>query len=89
MFILAAETVVEPDQVVRWAESALRDDRRPWYLHVVGAAHFRAGHLDQAIKWLEESNTAWSNFNTNDNDKLQNRLVLAMARQRWVSGTGT
>ena len=38
--ILAAETVVEPDQVVRWAESALRDDRRPWYLHVVGPPIF-------------------------------------------------
>jgi hypothetical protein len=48
----------------------------------VGAAHYRAGHLDQAIKWIEESNTAWSNFNTNDDDKLQNRLVLAMAHAR-------
>ena len=80
--LMTAEPVVEPDQVIRWAEAALRDDRRPWYLHVLGAAHYRAGHLDQAIKWLEESNTAWSNFNTNDDDRLQNRLVLAMVHER-------
>jgi tetratricopeptide (TPR) repeat protein len=80
--IQTAEPVVDPAQVIRWAEAALQDGRRPWYLHVVGAAHYRAGHLDQAIKSLEESNTAWSNFNTNDDDKLQNRLVLAMVHER-------
>ena len=80
--ILTTKPLVEPDQVIRWAEAALQDGRRPWYLHVVGTARYRAGHLDQAIKWLEESNTAWSNFNTNDDDKLQNRLVLAMVHER-------
>jgi eukaryotic-like serine/threonine-protein kinase len=80
--IQTAVPVVEPEQVIRWVEAALRDDRRPWYVHVLGAAHYRAGHLDQAIKWLEESNTAWSNFNDNDDDKLQNRLVQALVHQR-------
>jgi tetratricopeptide (TPR) repeat protein len=80
--IVAAKPVVESDRVIRWAETALQDGRRPWCLHVVGAAHYRAGHLDQAIQWIEESNTAWSKFNTNDNDRLQNRVVMAMVRER-------
>ena len=80
--VLTAEPVVEPEQVIRWAESALAG----WPSSLVpsrpGAAHYRAGHLDQAIKWLEESNAAFSNINSCDNDKLQNRLVLAMAHER-------
>jgi hypothetical protein len=80
--IQTALPVVEPEQVIRWAEAALRDGRRPWFLHVLGAAHYRAGHLDQAAKWLEETNTAWSSFNDNDDDKLQNRLVQALVQER-------
>jgi WD40 repeat protein/tetratricopeptide (TPR) repeat protein len=80
--ILSDEAVVEPEQVIRWAETALQSGRPPWYLHVVGAAHYRAGNLDQAIKWLEESNAAFIRFNSGDNYKLQNSLVLAMAHQR-------
>ena len=65
--ILSDEPVVEWEQVIRWAEATLQNGRPPWYLHVVGAAHYRAGHLDQAIKWLEESNAAFAQFNTGDN----------------------
>src|SRR5262249_49811155 len=68
--VQSAEPVVEPEQVIRWAESVLRDSRRPWHLHVVGAAHYRAGHLDQAIRWLEESNSAYSGSASGD-DTLQ------------------
>jgi hypothetical protein len=81
--VQTSEPVVEPEQVIRWAESALRESRLPWYLHVLGAAHYRAGHLDQAIKWLEESNTAaYSSGWDSADDTLQNRLVLAMAHER-------
>jgi tetratricopeptide (TPR) repeat protein len=85
--VQTAEPVVEPEQVIRWAESALRDSRRPWYLLVLGAAHYRAGHLDQAIKWLEESNAAYrGNPYAADpfsvGDTMQNDLVLAMAHER-------
>src|SRR5262249_43096494 len=79
--VQTSEPVVEPEQVIRWAESALRDGRRPWYLHVLGAAHYRAGHLDQAIKWLQESNAAYRDTPSAD-DTLQNDLVLAMAHER-------
>jgi tetratricopeptide (TPR) repeat protein len=80
--VQTSEPVVEPEQVIRWAESALRDGRQPWYLHVLGAAHFRAGHLDQAIKWIEEAKTAYSGAASGDNYQLQNILVLAMAYKR-------
>ncbi len=60
----------------------MRDGRPPWYLHVLGAAHYRAGHFDQAIKRLEESNAAFSEFDVRRRCKLQNRLVLAMAHER-------
>jgi tetratricopeptide (TPR) repeat protein len=78
--VQSAEPGIEPEQVIRWAESTLRDSRPAWYLQVVGAAHYRAGHFDQAIKWVEESNTAYSS-SVSDAD-LQNRLVLAMAHER-------
>ncbi len=79
---LAAEPVIEPEQVIRWAEAPLRYGRPPWNLHVAGAAHFRAGHFVQAIKWLEESNTAFSAYTSGDHFQLQNRFVLAMAHKR-------
>src|SRR5262249_12461758 len=76
--ILAADPVVEPEQVVRWAEQAVSGGRNPWYLHVLGAAHYRAGHWEEAIARLGESNArTWT-----EEGKAQNRLVLAMAYRR-------
>jgi tetratricopeptide (TPR) repeat protein len=81
--IQAADPGVEPEQVLRWAEAALQGGRVPWYLHAVGAAHYRAGHFDEAIKWLEESIAArTSGFISADRYSLQNRLFLAMAQER-------
>jgi WD40 repeat protein/serine/threonine protein kinase/tetratricopeptide (TPR) repeat protein len=80
--VQTTESIVEPEQVIRWAESALRDSRLPRCLHVLGAAHFRAGHLDQAIKWLEESNTAADSSGWDSADDTLNRLVLAKAHER-------
>jgi tetratricopeptide (TPR) repeat protein len=75
---LARDPVVEPEQVVRWAEQAVASDRNAWYLHALGTAHYRAGHLDEATKRLEESNAGtWP-----EEGKAQNRLILAMAYQR-------
>jgi hypothetical protein len=76
--ILATDPVVEPEQAVRWAEQAVARDRNPWYLHALGAAHYRAGHCDEATKRLEESNAGtWT-----EDGKAQNGLLLAMAYQR-------
>jgi WD40 repeat protein/tetratricopeptide (TPR) repeat protein len=75
---LAADPTVAPEQAVRWAEQAVASDRNAWYLHALGAAHYRAGHLDEAIARLEESNAGtWP-----EEGKAQNRLILAMAYQR-------
>src|SRR5262249_43054122 len=53
-------------------------DRNSWFLHALGAAHYRAGHLGEAIGRLEESNAGvWS-----QEGKAQNGLLLAMAHQR-------
>ncbi len=75
------DPVVEPEQVIRWANQAVERDPLPWYLHALGAAYYRAGQLDEAIKWLEESNDGYSKIGIEDY-KLQNRLVRAMAYQR-------
>jgi tetratricopeptide (TPR) repeat protein len=80
--ILAPEPAVEPEQVIRWAESTLRNSRPTWYLHALGAAHYRAGHFDEAIKWINESKAAFSRVKSGDNYNLQNSLVLAMANER-------
>jgi WD40 repeat protein/tetratricopeptide (TPR) repeat protein/predicted Ser/Thr protein kinase len=75
---LATEPVVDTEQMIRWAEGAVAADRNAWHLHVLGTAHYRAGHFDQAIKFLEESSAGgWA-----EEGKAQNRLVLAMAHHR-------
>ena len=83
-FILArtaavtAEPVVEPGQATRWAKLAVASGQVPWNLHVLGLAHYRAGHYDEAIHRLEESIAGdWG-----EEGKAQNQLVLAMAHQR-------
>src|SRR5262249_46076870 len=75
---LASDPVVDPETVIRWAKQAVASDRNPWYLHSLGAAHYRADHLDEAIRRLEESNARdWSR-----EGKAQSRLLLAMAHHR-------
>jgi tetratricopeptide (TPR) repeat protein len=66
---------VEPEQLVTWAKEGLAESRPPWQLHVLGLAHYRAGHLQEAIEVLNESNRGnWSQL-----AKVQNGFVLAMA----------
>lgn len=64
----------DPDlarKAVDWAELSLTDDPRPWKIHALGLAHYRAGDYDAAIDALQESlETGWSD--------LQNQLALAL-----------
>ncbi len=83
-FIMARTTAigpaeaVEPQQVVAWAERAVKDDSRPWQLHVLGLALFRIGQFDLAMSRLEESNSGqWAK-----SSKAQNWLVQAMIESR-------
>jgi tetratricopeptide (TPR) repeat protein len=81
--ILARDSVVAHEQVIRWAEQAVASERNAWYLHVLGAAYYRAGNYDEAIQRLGESNAGvWG-----EDRKAQNRLVLAMAYQRLGEST--
>jgi hypothetical protein len=81
--ILSADPVVEPEQTIRGAEQAVASERDAWYLHVLGTAHYRAGHYNEAIQRLGESHAGdWK-----EDRKTQNRLVLAMAYQRLGEAT--
>ncbi len=80
--VQTTEPLVEPEQVIRWAESALRKDRFPWYLAALGAAHYRAGNLEQAIKCLEESSRSYFEGKYEADTDLANGLFLALAQMR-------
>ena len=80
--VQTAEPIVESQQVIRWAESAVRDSRLPWYLATLGAAHYRAGNFEQAIKSLEEANRAYIVGRYSTDPDLDTRVLLAMAQMR-------
>ena len=71
---LTAQPQSVADQAVTWARSALEVEQTPWRLHVMGLTLFRAGRLDEATRFLEESNAS----NWSEAGHTQNRLVLAM-----------
>jgi WD40 repeat protein/tetratricopeptide (TPR) repeat protein len=77
--MLSPQGVMEPAQVLHWAEQAVASQPRcAWYLHTLGAAHYRAGNWDQAIRRCRESQEAdlgWPG-------RVLNELMLAMAHQR-------
>jgi len=73
-----SDLVMEPEQVVRWAEDAVASGLNAWHLHVLGLAHYRASQFALAIRRLEESNAEpWDG-----QGPVQNELVLAMAHHR-------
>jgi tetratricopeptide (TPR) repeat protein len=76
---LGPQGLTEPAQLVRWAEQAVASQPRcGWYLHALGAAHYRAGELDQAVQRCRESweaDLGWPGA-------ALNWLVLAMAHHR-------
>jgi len=75
---LTAEPVVDPALVIRWAESAVARDRGAASFCALGMAHYRAGHFDEAVRWLTEPGVeAWGGLGT-----MQIQLGLAMAHHR-------
>jgi WD40 repeat protein/tetratricopeptide (TPR) repeat protein len=77
--MLSPQGLTEPAQLVRWAEQAVANQPRcAWYLHALGAAHYRAGELDQAVQRCRESLEADLGWR----GTVLNWLVLAMAHQR-------
>jgi len=79
---LVSEPVIEPEQVIRWAQHAVANRRAPGDLQALGTAIYRAGHFHEAIIRLEEIIArSQGKFGTAERT-AQNRLVLAMAYQR-------
>jgi tetratricopeptide (TPR) repeat protein len=84
---LASDPVVEPDQVVGWAEQAVGGGSKRWDLHLLGTALYRAGRYEEAIKRLGELITSSSGKPETGPAGAQIRLVLAMAHQRMGNAT--
>jgi WD40 repeat protein/tetratricopeptide (TPR) repeat protein/serine/threonine protein kinase len=77
-FALAAAAEVPPARALEWAQQAANHDSAAWVLHALALAHYRAGHLDQAIERARVSNDQpWT-----DLGKAQNWLVLALSHAR-------
>jgi tetratricopeptide (TPR) repeat protein len=75
---LSRDPVVKPAQAVLWAEAAVARQVRPWYVHGVALAHFRAGHRDLAITRCRQSLEAGASWD----GRAVNWLLLGMALQR-------
>jgi Tetratricopeptide repeat len=41
--------------VIRWARLAAKSSSLAWHCHIVGAAYYRAGNFDGALRCLEDS----------------------------------
>jgi tetratricopeptide (TPR) repeat protein len=69
----------EADRLVRLAELASAEKKKSGpYLYVLGAAHFRAGHFEEAIRALEQSNDLDRSWRAN----RMSTALLAMAHSR-------
>jgi tetratricopeptide (TPR) repeat protein len=76
-----SDPAIDPEQVVQWAERAVAGGlNNSWHHHVLGLAHYRAGHFAEAIRLLEESNSGV--WDPTRQGPVQNQLVLAMAHHR-------
>jgi tetratricopeptide (TPR) repeat protein/tRNA A-37 threonylcarbamoyl transferase component Bud32 len=75
--IIAPEMATDPTRVIRWARLAVDKSPLPWHIHALGAAHFRAGDYNEALRWLDHSLVGpW------DNGRIMNKFVQAMVYQR-------
>jgi WD40 repeat protein/tetratricopeptide (TPR) repeat protein len=84
---LASEPVVDPDQLVAWAEQAVGGRSKPWALNLLGTALYRAGRFEEAARRLGELMTSASGKPETEPAGAQVRLVLAMAHQRMGNAT--
>ena len=75
--IITPEMTAEPERVIRWARLAADSATLPWHSHVVGAAYYRAGNDDEALRWLGKSlEGSW------DVGRSLNQFLLAMIHRR-------
>jgi tetratricopeptide (TPR) repeat protein len=75
--IITPDMPADPEQVIRWARLAEESAPLAWHSHVVGAAYYRAGDYDEALRWLGISlEGPW------DMGRPLNQFVLAMTHRR-------
>jgi tetratricopeptide (TPR) repeat protein len=53
--IITPEMTAAPERVIGWARLAEESAPRAWHRHVVGAAYYRAGDCEEALRWLGNS----------------------------------
>lgn len=71
---MARQDVGLANKAVEWGERGLSDEQRPWLVHALALAQFRAGKTDEAIQTLKQQveTAAWSG-------QFQNQIALALA----------
>jgi tetratricopeptide (TPR) repeat protein len=70
-------------QALLWAEDAVTNyPKAAWSLHALALAHYRAGHLDQMVRYCRESLDADPKWDGG----MLNRLLQAMAHVRQDQG---
>jgi hypothetical protein len=75
--ILTPDMAADPRRVIRWARLAAESESLGWHSHVVGAANYRAGEYEEALRWLGDSlKHTW------DMGRPLNQFMLAMTHRR-------
>jgi len=75
--IITPEMAADSRQVIRWARLAAESEPLAWHSHVLGAAYYRAGEYEEALRWLGNSlERTW------DMGRPLNQFLLAMTHRR-------
>src|SRR5262249_23660727 len=75
--IITPEMTADPERVIRWARLAAEREPLAWHDHLVGAAYYRAGRFEEALRWLGNSlERDW------ERGRPLNQLMLAMVHRR-------
>jgi tetratricopeptide (TPR) repeat protein len=75
--IITPEMTVDQERVIRWARRAAESAPLAWHHHVLGAAYYRAGDYDEALRWLGIAlKGAWKT------GPAMNQFMLAMTHRR-------
>jgi tetratricopeptide (TPR) repeat protein len=75
--IITPEMTADPERVIRWARLAAESATLAWHSHVLGAAYYRAGNYQEALRWLGKSlEGSW------DVGRPLNQFMLAMVHRR-------
>jgi tetratricopeptide (TPR) repeat protein len=75
--IITPDMAADPRRVIRWARLAAESESLAWHSHVAGAAYYRAGDYEEALRWLGDSlKHTW------DMGRPLNQFMLAMTHRR-------